>query len=298
MNLTGLHILLTYQCNFECDHCFVWGSPWQNGTLTLAQIQDILQQASEADTIDWIYFEGGEPFLYYPILVRGVEIAAHQGFRVGLVTNSYWATSVEDAHLWLKPFQGKVEDLSVSGDLYHWDEKISQQVENAQTAAHQLSIPIGIISVAQPQDTEAAMVKGQLPVGETGVMYRGRAVDKLTAKVTLRPWTEFTACPHEDLRDPGRVHLDPLGHVHICQGITMGNIFNKSLSKLCAAYDPASHPITGPLVDGGPVELVRRYNLPHKDRYADACHLCYQARTKLRSHFPRTLAPDQVYGEF
>ena len=31
MKLTGLHLLLTYQCVLECDHCFVWGSPWQKG---------------------------------------------------------------------------------------------------------------------------------------------------------------------------------------------------------------------------------------------------------------------------
>ena len=39
MKLDGLHILLTYQCIYECDHCFVWGSPRQTGTLTLEQIE-------------------------------------------------------------------------------------------------------------------------------------------------------------------------------------------------------------------------------------------------------------------
>ncbi len=35
MRLTSLHLILTYQCTFECDHCFVWGSPWQEGTMQL-----------------------------------------------------------------------------------------------------------------------------------------------------------------------------------------------------------------------------------------------------------------------
>ena len=74
MKLSGLHILLTYQCTYECDHCFVWGSPWQSGTLTLEQVRDILRQAREAN-VEWIYFEGGEPFLYYPLLRRGVRRA-------------------------------------------------------------------------------------------------------------------------------------------------------------------------------------------------------------------------------
>ncbi len=64
MNLTGLHILLTYQCNYECDHCFVWGSPAQTGVFTLAQLEDVFQQALDLGTIREFYFEGGEAFLY------------------------------------------------------------------------------------------------------------------------------------------------------------------------------------------------------------------------------------------
>ena len=51
MKLTGLHLLLTYQCTFECDHCFAWGSPWQSGTLTLAATRDILEQARALGTV-------------------------------------------------------------------------------------------------------------------------------------------------------------------------------------------------------------------------------------------------------
>jgi len=34
----------------------------------------------------------------------------------------------------------------------------------------------------------------------------------------------------------------------------------------------------------------------YASRYADACHLCYQARTTLRERFPQVLNPDQMYG--
>jgi hypothetical protein len=237
MKLTGLHILLTYQCNFECDHCFVWGSPWQSGTLTLNQLEDIYRQAKEVGTVTSVYFEGGEPFLYYPILVKAVQLGKEHGFNLGIVSNSYWATTKEDALEWLKPF-----------------------------------------------------------VGMLGVMYRGRAAEKLVGKASLKPWTEFDECPYEDLREPGRIHLGPLGNLHICQGICIGNLFEKPLKEICAAYDPDEHPITGPLLVGGPAELVRRYNLPHNDNYADACHLCYTARVALRERYPSLLGPDQVYG--
>ena len=151
MRLSGLHILLTYKCTFECDHCFAWGSPWQEGTLTLDQIHTTLQQAGELGSVEWIYFEGGEPFLFYATLVKGVEMAAEAGYNVGVVTNGYWATSLEDAVEWLRPLAGKVNDLSVSSDLYHYSERLSRQAENARQAADTLGLPVGVISIAQPE---------------------------------------------------------------------------------------------------------------------------------------------------
>ena len=71
--LSGLHLLLTYECNFECDHCFVWGGPEQGGTMTAEFIEEILHQAKQLGSIEWIYFEGGEPFLQYPLLRDGVQ---------------------------------------------------------------------------------------------------------------------------------------------------------------------------------------------------------------------------------
>jgi hypothetical protein len=92
------------------------------------------------------------------------------------------------------------------------------------------------------------------------------------------------------------VHLDPLGNIHICQGISLGNIYQDELTDICSAYDPEAHPISGPLLAGGPAGLVNRYQLPHEEAYADACHLCYTARCALRSRFPEYLLPDQMYG--
>ncbi len=283
MRLSGLHILLTYQCTYECDHCFVWGSPWQTGTLTLEQVEQILSQAKDAG-VEWIYFEGGEPFLYYPILVRGVQLAAGMGFRVGVVSNAYWANSVADAYEWLKPFKGLVEDLTVSSDLYHCEECLGERPQNALVAAKWLDIPTGMISIAQPEAKD-----------ETSLMYRGRA-SQMVARAAHHPWDSFAECPHEDLREPGRIHLDPLGNLHICQGLVIGNVFEKPLKQICAEYDADAHPICGPLLSGGPAALVTEYNLPHASDYADACHLCYEARTKLRARFPAILAPDQMYG--
>jgi hypothetical protein len=295
MKLTGLHLLMSYQCTFECDHCFVWGSPWQSGTMTLGQVRRILLEAKDAGTVTSIYFEGGEPFLFYPVMLRGAIEAQEMGFSVGIVSNAYWAEDVESALEWLRPFAGILEDLSVSSDLFHYSEKISRQAQSAATAAAELGIPVGTISIARP-DEQAQAGQGQIPEGESGVMYRGRAAEKMAADVPHFPWTKFTSCPFEDLRDPGRVHVDCYGNMHICQGIVIGNLFRQPLKEIAANYKPEGHDIVGPLLVGGPAQLVRTYGQEHEPDYADVCHLCYSMRLMLRSHFPHILTPDQMYG--
>ena len=293
--MKGLHILLTYRCDLECDHCFVWGSPRQTGVMSLESVRETLSQAKELRTLDWIYFEGGEPFLYYSALVGGVREASRLGFKVGVLSNCYWATTVEDALEWLRPFAGVVQDFSISSDLYHSSDKLSQQARNASAAAENLRIPVGVISIAQPEETsESAM--GQLPRGKSAVMFRGRAAEKLTRRAPSVPWNQFTKCPHEKLQDLDRLHVDPFGNLHICQGIMIGNLHRTRLREVCRSYNPSRHPIVGPLLYGGPTELAIRHDLPHRQTYADACHLCYEARKALRTRFTETLGPEQMYG--
>jgi hypothetical protein len=293
MQLSGLHILLTYRCILECDHCFVWGSPRQTGVLTMEDISRILRQAREAG-IQSIYFEGGEPFLYYAELVHGVQEAAEMGFDVGIVSNAYWAISIADAIEWLQPFAGRITNLAISSDLYHCDKCLGEEPQNAIAAAKWLKIPADILSISQPDET-APSVRGQLS-DEAGVMYRGRAADILAPKHMTRPWKSLDSCVNEDLDDPGRVHVDVQGNLHVCQGVIIGNLFQKPLKQICEEFRTDAHPICSLLLQGGPAALVSEFNLDHRPAYADACHLCYEARLALRQRFPELLGPDQMYG--
>lgn len=294
---SGIHFLLTYRCLFSCDHCFVWGDPSAEATFTLETLRDALQQVEKVDSVEWIYFEGGEPFLYLPLLLSGVSRAAEAGYQVGIVSNGYWAESPGDAVEWLRPFAGLVQDLSISTDLFHSEERISQRSRNALAAAASLEIPAATIICERDDYSEPTAAKGE-PVESGGIMYRGRAAVQLAAEAPSIDWRRFDECPHERLDNPGRVHIDPLGEVHLCQGLSLGNIFQRPLARLLADYRPESHPVVAELVDGGPARLVDEYHLKHAPGYADACHLCYEARQSLRSEFPAVLTPGYMYGEF
>lgn len=297
--LTQVHLLLTYQCTFECDHCFLYSSPFSEGTMTLRTIQQVLEEARKTGSVRWIYFEGGEPFLYYALLLEGVKIARLAGFQVGIVTNAYWATSEEDAEIWLKPFQNiGLDYLSISDDSFHYGEAENNSAKWALSAAQKLGMQTSSICISEPYvDEQPGQGQGKgTPVIGGGAMFKGRAVEKLTGGLPRRPWHELNQCPHEELQSPSRVHVDPYGHVQACQGISLGNMFEKPLSVLLERYNVDSHPICALLARGGPAALAEKYRVEPENDYIDECHFCYLVRRALIDRFPKFLAPRQVYG--
>jgi len=297
--MNGIHFLLTYACNFECDHCFLYCGPKSEGTFTIKQIREVLEEARKMGTIEWIFFEGGEPFLYYPIMLEGLRIAGEMGFKTGIVTNTYWSTSIEDAELWIKPISELgISNFTVSDDSFHFDDVDVSPARMAGEVAKKLGIPEQSICIEQPTVEEASdkdQEKGA-PVIGGGAMFRGRAVETLIEGLPKRSWEELTSCPYEDLEDPGRVHIDSFGNVHICQGLSMGNMWKTPFSELVKNYDPEKHPICGPLLKGGPAQLAREYGVEHEETYVDECHFCYLTRLALLERFPEYLTPKQVYG--
>ncbi len=297
--ISGIHFILSYTCNFECDHCFLFCGPNAGGTFTIDGIRKILDGAVELGTVESVYFEGGEPFLYYPVMVEGIRLAKERGFKTGIVTNSYWATSIEDAAIWLKPISDLgPSDLSVSDDAFHHGDSEETPAKIAMFAARSLNLSSSSICIETPsvrQTSDSDGEKGE-PVVGGGAKFRGRAVEKLAENLPTRNWKTLVSCPDEDFRNPGRVHIDAYGNVHLCQGLTMGNLWKTPLPELVRNFNPDRHPVCSPILEGGPAALVRKYGIPHEGGYIDECHLCYTARLALIDRFPEYLAPRQVYG--
>jgi hypothetical protein len=297
--LTGLHFLLTYACNFECDHCFLYSSPKSQGTFTIGQVTKVLDEAGKIGTVKWIFYEGGEPFLFFPLLTESIRRASAKGFKVGVVTNAYGASSEEDAELWLRPLaESGISFLSISNDLFHYGEESENPATIASSVAKRLDIETSPICIDPPkvlQPSSNAEGKGH-PVVGGGAMFRGRAVEKLSENLPLRRWDELCECPYEDLESPSRVHVDPYGNVQVCQGISIGNMWMTPLSELVSNYRSDSHPICGPLIRGGPAELAKELGVMPETGYIDECHFCYLARRAVIDKHPDYLTPKQVYG--
>jgi MoaA/NifB/PqqE/SkfB family radical SAM enzyme len=296
--LKEVHFLLTYQCNFECDHCFLYCSPYSEGTFTIQQVDDLLREAKALGTVETIYFEGGEPTLYYPLLVESIRRASNLGFQVGIVSNAYGALTEKDAEIWIQPLvEAGLNVLSVSEDDFHYQNPEKAPPVYARIAAERYQLNAFPICIEPPeviQDPDPTK-KGQSLI-EGGAKFRGRAADTLAKGLPTRPWTEMIECPYEDLVIPSRVHVDPMGFIHICQGISIGNFLNESFSTIINSYQPQEHPICGPLIRGGPAGLIKELEITPAPEFVDECQACFLTRRELTSIYPDELAPLQVYG--
>jgi MoaA/NifB/PqqE/SkfB family radical SAM enzyme len=287
---------MTYQGNFECDHCFVNSCPETKGVMRISDIPHILEEAKSTGTIGWIYFEGGEPFLYYQTMLWGMRAARDDGFKRGIVTNAYWATSKEDAKEWLTPIaETDISDFSISDDVYHYDASEENLAQHAYEAARDLGLPVSKITIENLKKCLKEIKWKGRPVVEGRVLFKGRAAEKLVMGIPRKPWTEFDKCLGEDFSNQIRVHIDPLGYVHVYQDITIGNMKKTPLTKLFKNFIPEKHPICAPILKGGPAEIVKEYHIEHEESYVDECHLCYCARSDLRKKFPEILALGQIY---
>jgi hypothetical protein len=250
--------------------------------MSLQRIREIIDQGRELG-VETIYFEGGEPFLYFPLLMAGIDQAHDRGLKIGLVTNGYWATNEDDTRLWLEPLLEKgVVDLSVSIDDHHGGDVETSHARMVEKVAKDMGLPVNVLAV------------GNDPEG--GLYYRGRAADKLAIKAEKRPIEELGGCP-EDPPNIRRLHIDPYGNVLFCQGVSLGNMDHQSLTGIINEFVPEKHPIIGPLMIGLD-ELIWKGGFGPDEAYADACHLCYAVRSNMidRRMYRFMLKPLQAYG--
>jgi MoaA/NifB/PqqE/SkfB family radical SAM enzyme len=185
--------------------------------MKISDIRAILKEAKKIGSIEWIYIEGGEPVLYYPIMLWGLREARKAGYKTGFITNSYWATSVEDAKEWLKPISKiGISDVVISDDTLHYDKEKENLSKYAYEAARELGLRVSKIAIEDPKEYLISKEWKGKPVTEGAVMFKGRAVEKLVEGLPRKPWDEFNKCLDEDFSNQKRVHIDPLGYIHLC----------------------------------------------------------------------------------
>ena len=329
IRLTGIDLLLTYRCTGQCAHCCYRAGPGCRETMTLAEVAGYLQAAAD-QPLQRVLISGGEPFLFPQLLHETVELASRAA-PVTVSTNGYWATEPEVARERLAELQvAGLDCIMFSVDAFHQAHVPLEQVAIGLKAARELgygTIQIDHRFMDQPdvpnfynwrtREAKARLAEmcdlGGVRISQGPSRLVGRAAEQLSPFLPLQR-TPSAACPYLTLqRTPSAacpdlpfqgtlptVEIHPGGWVNLCPGLALGNALQRPLDEILAGFEAAAHPIIGVLIDEGPAGLLRlaqRHGHELAGGYVDACHLCYQARRLLRSHYPRRLAPAHIYLE-
>ena len=299
MKSSNLHILLTYNCSLRCNHCYVFSSPRVAGKISLSQVSCILNEAQNLTNLDFIYFGGGEPFTQFPLLLKAVHYARQHGFEVGVVTNGYFARSVDTGIRYLRPLADMgVSEICISNDFHHYKDPESSPAIRALEAAQKLNIATKWAYIPQPGKGKIDIenINSAVEVLELRLMFTGRAAETMIEDLHFSGWNSFNRCPLGDLDQSVQYYIDAYGYVQVCPGIAIGNAWERPLHYLIEEFDSRRHVILQSLLDGGPSKLIQNLSIQPDREYVDACHCCYSIRRELIDQYPDQLAPRQVYG--
>ncbi len=273
-----ISFLLTRRCNAQCRHCGAWPSKdkskLKSGSKTASdfttdEIDTYIDEIEKTPEIEAVGLTGGEVFIVKPLLKKAVDRLREIDTPYTIVTNAFWAKSIDVAKGVLKDFTDCI-GIGFSADSFH-DEFIPvRNVVNAVKAAESLNIPYLVRATMKVGDTEESMKQwfenAGLPdikvIQFAPVMYIGEATEKMNPE-------EFPnknpAVPCLSLRTP---FIMPGGDVFACCGeaaniegkhpLYLGNLNESSLTTLIKKYD--TNPFIIALYTKGPRALWELLN--------------------------------------
>jgi radical SAM protein with 4Fe4S-binding SPASM domain len=144
--LFRLGLIITYRCNSICRHCFFESSPTKKQTLNLVQGTNAIDESYELGA-EWVSITGGEPFLKKDLLENLLKYSNKKGLKTEVVSNGFWAKSLEEAITILKQLKNiGLDVLNLSLDDFHQEFILISHVKNAFKAALSLGIKVVIMT--------------------------------------------------------------------------------------------------------------------------------------------------------
>ena len=309
-----LAMLLTYKCNFLCSHCSVNASPYENRTMDFSIVKKAIDEAYEIPSLYVVSFTGGEPTLYPNLLLKSIEYAHNAGFVTRLVTNAWWASSINYARKIIGKMSDKgLDELNISFDDFHipWLKKYGGEynIVNAIKAGleNNLRVAISIVRAKNSTITKDYLQKmfkrygiehDDIIIIEDYVNRLGRGKhlpDYIIPKTKYNKIKTKIRDPCEHIGTALAIHPD--GTVMACCGhiirtdaawlVTLGNIRKESLKSLIRRM--WRNALFWWLRVYGPYSLLSRIRkLSGENHYIDdkkivgRCEICYILATKYK----------------
>lgn len=166
MWFTGVCIVLTKNCNANCDICCFGCSNEICEKLDVIKTMDIIMDLKEKEGIRTVGVTGGEPFLYFDDLVYLLSESKKLGLGVTFTSNGFWGNDYQQAYNKLKKIKEVgVTFFTLSVDDFHKKYIPYESVINVINIAKELCINVIINSVST---NKSGRLKGVLEeLGDT-----------------------------------------------------------------------------------------------------------------------------------
>lgn len=233
-------IIMTDKCNARCKTCCFSCSPNKSSVIDENLMLKAIDDAKELGDVEVIGFSGGEPFLFYELMKKGMLYAKQKGFKVTVAINGFWG-NWSDGELIEKLSVLPLEHISFSYDSYHAefvDEKsFERAVGYCKKAGISYSVGIGETKENKANDffKNLGIEKYLMNFYIYPYLRVGRAEKEMPDDIFYK----FCDTKRIYCRDEGLLAVRYDGEVFPCcvqtvfdTALSMGNIKNSSLKEI------------------------------------------------------------------
>ena len=320
-------IILSYRCHSACKHClYNCGPGWEKEPISGPALREALEAVTTWPRTPQVHFTGGEPFLFFPLLLEGVRMASQLGITSYVETSANWCLDRSDG---VERFQilkdAGLKAVLISCSPFHAEKIPPMRTLEAVHAALEVFGSQGVIvylpdflRVVQAFDLKrpTPLSRYEEEFGTEGarrilwqgysIISGGRSGYQLGHIAPRRPEEALAqeTCAL-DILYAHHSHLDLYGNYisGFCGGLSVGDWHD--LPQLRLDFSEGRYPpLIEILVERGPVgllDLVRAsYGYqPRPEGYAGKCHLCVDVRRHLfESGLFGELRPAGFYANF
>jgi hypothetical protein len=297
-------IILTYRCHSGCRHClYNCGPRWPNEFMSSDILRQALQTLSSWQRPPQVHLTGGEPFIFFDLLLEGTRMAAELGITVYAETGASWCTDDGTARERFAVLRDAgMAAVLISCSPFHAEKIPPERTLRAVRMALGVFGPRGVIvylpeflqvvqqfglerptPIDRYQELLGVQGASQLLWGGYGIISGGRAGYKLGHLTETQPAGAFAQenCAGNILY-ARHSHMDLYGNYipAFCGGLTAAD---------WRYEDPRERPypeLLELLIERGPFGLYEmaqnRYDYrPLPIGYAGKCHLCVDVRWHL-----------------
>lgn len=278
-----LNISLTERCNAACSMCCAESHPGRRDPdLNVDAAKEWLAQARALDGIYGVCFIGGEPFLRVDALRCLAKVCRDLGLPFSVVTNCFWARTVEAAYEMLRPLRDDgLTTVTMSTDQFHEPFVAVERIDYALEACNRLGVRSNLNCVIAKGTWGITQLRTRLK----NFIYFDKVSEQRCLPVGAgREETGILTGPTSDTRCTlvvSTLSVKSSGDLYACCGIggftpplLLGNLYREPLGQLVkqAARDPLilALAIHGP----GYLRNLLTDQVRLQSSHADNCHLC------------------------